>query len=547
MKTYSHKEIENKWQEIWEKEERFSCREDETKPKKYIVPMFFYPSGSMHMGHARCYTVSDVISRYWKNKGYNVCHPMGADSFGSPAENAAIDKGVHPKEWTDNNIKNMVDQMKKMGFSFDWSRWVSTCEEDYWKWEQKFFIDMWNAGYITRKTGIVNWDPVDETVISNEQVINGRGWRTGAVIEQKEMVQYYLKTTAFADEMHDAIDEIGDKWPQIITKQQKNFIKNGQTEGDVNIPFSDWCISRQKYWGTPIPMIHCDSCGIVPSEEFPVIPPKDVQFTGKGNPISNHPTWKICNCPKCGNVATKETDTMDTFVQSSWYFIRYISEFNGEKFDSDKMNYWKNIDYYIGGPEHAISHMIYSRFFWRVFKKIGYIPESMPEEPFDNVICQGMVKKDGKKMSKSAGNGVSPSEMIDQWGSDIVRMYIMFAGPVSQDIEWSDRNIIGISRFINKFWNNSFKIDSIENIENKKCDDFARSKIEMIKQRRTRVYESNYNFNTVIAAAMEVFNAITKTNNREVWIEGYNEIIESISPIAPHVCEEIKFNFKSDI
>lgn len=539
MKEYNAKEIESKWQKIWEKEQSFKADDDFSKPKKYVVPMFFYPSGSMHMGHVRCYTVSDVIARYWRNKGYNVCHPMGADSFGSPAENAAIEKGVHPKEWTDRNIENMKGQMKRMGISFDWDKWISTCEKDYWKWEQKFFIDMWKAGYIERKVGVVNWDPVDETVISNEQVIDGRGWRSGAIIEQKEMVQYYFKTTMFADEMYKSIEEVEDKWPTIITKQQRNFIKNGQTNGDEHKPFSDWCISRQKYWGTPIPMIHCDKCGVMPSEEFPVEAPNDVKFTGKGNPIADHPTWKKCKCPKCGGNAERETDTMDTFVQSSWYFIRYISDFNGETFDFDKVKYWNSVDYYIGGPEHAISHMIYSRFFWRVFKKMGYIPEDIPNDPFDNVICQGMVKKDGRKMSKSAGNGVSPDDIMDTWGADISRMYTMFAGPVDQDIEWSDRNIKGAARFIRKFWNGQFRMQDMEHIPNKKMEKIAWSKIEQMDSRIERVYEKNYNFNTIVAFSMETFNAISKTSNPDIWRKGYEKIIEAISPIVPHICAEI--------
>ena len=518
MKTYNPKEIESKWQSKWDSEKAFESIPN-SRPKKYVVPMFYYPSGSIHMGHMRCYTISDVIARYWRNKGYNVCHPMGADSFGSPAENAAIQRGVHPQDWTRSNIENMKSQMKSMGISFDWSKEISTCEVDYWKWEQKFFIDMWNAGFVERKVGIVNWDPVDETVISNEQVINGRGWRSGAVIEKKEMSQYYFKTTMFADDMYESIREVESDWPEIITKQQKSFIKNGIQRGEENIPFSDWCISRQRYWGTPIPMIHCKVCGVVPNTNFPVEAPMDVKFDGKGNPIANHPTWKNCECPKCGDPAEKETDTMDTFVQSSWYFIRYISEFNGEKFDTEKMSYWFPVDYYIGGPEHAISHMIYSRFFWRVFKKMGYISGNMPSDPFKKVICQGMVKSGGKKMSKSAGNGVSPDEIIEKWGADVSRMYVMFAGPVDQDIEWSDQNIIGVSRFI-----------------------IAREKIETMKSRIVQVYEGSYRFNTIIAFSMEVFNAISKTSDPQIWREGYDVIIEAIDPIAPHICSEMKSN-----
>ena len=343
--NYDFKNIETKWQKRWE-----SIKSpDKAVDKKYIVPMFPYPSGSIHMGHMRCYTISDVIARYFRDRGYNVIHPMGWDSFGMPAETAAINKKIHPKDWTDSNIQNMKSQMKRMGMIFNWDREVSTCEVDYWKWEQKFFIDMWKAGYIEKKIGIVNWDPVDQSVIANEQVIDGKGWRSGAVIEQKEMIQYYFKTTKFAEDMYESISEVESIWPDIITRAQKQFIKNGTQKGDINIPYSDWCISRQRYWGTPIPMINCHSCGTIPNEDIPIIPPDDVVFDGKGNPISNHPTWKNIKCPKCGSDANKETDTMDTFVQSSWYFIRYISNFDGEKFNWDEVKKWFPIDYYIGG------------------------------------------------------------------------------------------------------------------------------------------------------------------------------------------------------
>lgn len=538
MKNYNSSEIESKWQNKWESEGTFISNISSTNiPKKYVVPMFPYPSGSIHMGHMRNYTISDVIARYWRNEGYNVCHPIGWDSFGMPAETAAINRGIHPKEWTRSNIENMKDQMKKMGMSFDWSKEISTCEVDYWKWEQKFFADMWKAGYIEKKVGIVNWDPVDETVMANEQVINGKGWRSGAIIEKREMSQYFFKTTMFAKEMADSIDEIKD-WPITITKQQQNFIRNGIKNVNEITPFQDWCISRQRYWGTPIPIVHCKSCGDVVDENT-VIPPDDVEFNGKGNPIENHPTWKNCKCPKCGEGAIRETDTMDTFVQSSWYFIRYISAFNGEKFDFESIRHWFPIDYYIGGPEHACSHMIYSRFFWRVFKKMGYIPDDVSTEPFGKVITQGMVKKDGKKMSKSHGNGVSPDEIIEKYGSDIARAYIMFAGPVDQDIEWDDSNIKGVSRFINKFWNGMYNIKNIDYIPNQKNEDFARQKINDMQIKTKNVYEKTNKFNTVVSSVMECYNAISKQSNPEIWKDGYIAIIKSFEPICPHICNEI--------
>jgi leucyl-tRNA synthetase len=541
MQVYNHKEIENKWQKIWEDTKEFECNMNSNIKKKYICPMFPYPSGNIHMGHMRNYTITDIISRYWREKGYNTFHSIGFDSFGMPAEISAIKNNIHPKIWTDRNIDKMREQMKSMGISFDWSREISTCDVNYWKHEQKFFIDMWNAGIIERKTGIVNWDPVDESVISNEQVIDGKGWRSGAIIERKEMTQYYFKTTDFAKEMSESISEVEGTWSEKITKQQKQFIDNGINFNGIQTPFSDWCVSRQRYWGTPIPMIHCKNCGVVPEniENTPVTPPNDAIFDGKGNPIDNHPTWKNCKCPKCGDNAERETDTMDTFVQSSWYFIRYVSNFDGEKFDQDAIDYWFPIDNYIGGAEHATSHMIYSRFFWRVFKKIGYIKTDI-KEPFKNVFTQGMVKKDGSKMSKSAGNGVSPDEIIEKWGADISRMYIIFAAPPDQDMEWSDSNIVGVSRFMNRFWNMATNINNTAHIPNEKAESFAIEKIKAMEEKIKNIYEKTFRFNTIVSTAMETYNAISKQTNPNITKFGIKEIIKAIKPISPHICCEIE-------
>jgi len=288
-------------------------------------------------------------------------------------------------------------------------------------------------------------------------------------------------------------------------------------------------------------MVHCKNCGIIPDENIPIIAPYDVIFNGKGNPIENHPTWKYCKCPSCGIDAIRETDTMDTFVQSSWYFIRYISNIINGTFNYDQIKKWFPIDYYIGGSEHAIAHMIYARFFWRIFKKIGYIPNDISTDPFENVITQGMVKKDGYKMSKSAGNGVSPNEIIDKYGADVCRMYIIFAAPPEQDMDWSDQNISGSSRFMNRFWNGQFR--NVKHVSDEKSEKIAIQKIEMMKQRIINVYEKTHKFNTIIAGAMEVHNAISRQTNPEIYKQGYDVIIEAISPICPHICEEIKQNF----
>jgi len=538
------KEIEKKWQNKWIEDNSFKFDVNSNKEKKIIIPMFPYPSGNIHMGHMRNYTISDVIARYWRNKGFNVCHPMGWDSYGSPAESAAINNNVHPKEWTDINIKNMKEQMIRMGMSFDWSREISTCEVDYWKNEQKFFIDMWKKGYIDKKIGYVNWDPIDESVVSNEQVIDGKGWRTGAIIEQKEMIQYYFKTTMFKDDMMNVSS--CEEWPDNITKQQVNFMSKGIRNGDDINPFSDWCVSRQKYWGTPIPMINCDKCGTIPNENIPVVAPIDVDFNGKGNPIRNHATWANIKCPNCGGDAEKETDTMDTFVQSSWYFIRYISDFFNGEFDHDVIKKMFPIDYYIGGSEHANSHMIYSRFFWRVFKEMNYIPKNTSIEPFKKVITQGMVKNGGKKMSKSAGNGISPIDVVDKYGCDVVRMYMMFSGPVEQDIDWNEDGIKGVSRFITKIINAITKIKDKDfiYIKNVKNEQISKTKIEELNKRIENVYEDNMKFNTIIAFSMETYNAISKTTDINIWKEGIDTIMRGIGPIIPHIYSENYENYE---
>lgn len=532
---YNYKEIEKKWQD----KEEFIFDNSKDNPKKFIVPMFPYPSGNIHIGHMRNYVISDIFARYWRNKNYNVFHPIGWDSFGMPAEIASIKNKIHPKKWTDKNISNMKEQIKSMGISFNWDREISTCEIDYWKWEQKFFKDMWENGMIERKKGIVNWDPSTNSVIANEQVKDGKSIITGEKVQEKEMEQYYIKTTMFADEIIKDINSYKDRWPVGMIRQQKNFIMNGIKTGDNVIPYSDWCISRQRYWGTPIPTIKCGNCGIIVDNNT-VIPPNDVDFTGEGNPIENHKSWKYCKCPTCGDDAIKETDTMDTFVQSSWYFIRYISDFDGEKFDYGNIKHWFPIDYYIGGAEHSTSHMIYSRVFWKIFKKFGYIPEDAPEEPFDKIINQGMVKRDGKKMSKSHGNGVSPNEMIEKYGSDATRMFIIFSAPIEQDINWNEGGINGSVRFIRKFYNSFFKIKDMVHIQDKKKEDFAIMKIKEMKEKSIKIYEESYKMNTIVSSVMETWKSISKQSNKDIWINGYKEMIDVINPIIPHVTNEIK-------
>jgi len=597
-KVYDVQSIEEKWQKKWEQEHIYNVEENGSKEKYYVLEMFPYPSGRIHMGHVRNYTIGDVIARYKRTRGYNVLHPIGWDAFGLPAENAAIQNRVHPAKWTYENISQMREQLKRLGFSYDWTREISTCDPEYYRWEQWFFNRLYEKGLVYKKTSFVNWDPVDQTVLANEQVIDGKGWRSGALVERREIPQWFLKISDYADELLDDLVKL-EGWPEAVKTMQynwigrsfgveadfelknsgevlrvyttrpdtiigvtylavapehpivkqvsdnddrvKSFVKecmktsvseadletiekrgvplginavhpisrddipvwvanfvlmsygtgavmsvpahdqrdwefakrydiqiqpvvypadnseldlgkeafvekgilknSGQFDGlnfdqafekiseylesesrgckKINYRLRDWGISRQRYWGAPIPIIYCDSCGEmpVPDEELPVELPVDIELDQKGIiSLSNVKEFIETKCPKCGGLAKRETDTMDTFVESSWYFLRYASpEFNEGIFDQKSVSYWLPVDQYIGGIEHAILHLLYSRFFTKALRDIGMTDLN---EPFTNLLTQGMVIKDGVKMSKSAGNIVDPDEMIEKYGAD---------------------------------------------------------------------------------------------------------------------------------
>ena len=625
---YQFKEIEAKIQAKWESSNAFAVSEDSEKPKFYALSMFPYPSGRLHMGHVRNYTIGDVISRYKRMNGFNVLQPMGWDSFGLPAENAAIKNNTAPAKWTNENISHMRSQLKQLGLSIDWDREISTCNVDYYKWEQWLFIQLYEKGLIYKKTSMVNWDPIDNTVLANEQVIDGKGWRSGAEVERKEIPQYFMKITEYADELLEGLDAL-DEWPSQVKTMQKNWIgkssgceinfdlngseevikvfttrpdtlmgvtylaiapehkishnisknnkkikdfvdeckKIGVSEAEIstaekkgifsglfakhpitkeNIPvwianyvlinygegavmavpahddrdfeFSkkyqlpikqviksidydeskafigtgslinsaqfnglsseesinaisdkleslgkgkkriqfrirDWGISRQRYWGCPIPMINCRDCGDVPvkENELPVTLPENITMNASevGSPLNKMPEFYSCICPKCGKEAKRETDTMDTFFESSWYFARYTCFDQKDKMLDDRVNYWLPVDYYIGGIEHAILHLLYARFFNKVLSDIGLIKT---KEPFKKLLTQGMVLKDGTKMSKSQGNTVDPQDLIRKYGADTARLFIMFAAPAEQSLEWSDNGIEGAHRFLKRLW-----------------------------------------------------------------------------------------------
>ena len=724
---YQFKEIEAKIQAKWESSNAFAVSEDSEKPKFYALSMFPYPSGRLHMGHVRNYTIGDVISRYKRMNGFNVLQPMGWDSFGLPAENAAIKNNTAPAKWTNENISHMRSQLKQLGLSIDWDREISTCNVDYYKWEQWLFIQLYEKGLIYKKTSMVNWDPIDNTVLANEQVIDGKGWRSGAEVERKEIPQYFMKITEYADELLEGLDAL-DEWPSQVKTMQKNWIgkssgceinfdlngseevikvfttrpdtlmgvtylaiapehkishnisknnkkikdfvdeckKIGVSEAEIstaekkgifsglfakhpitkeNIPvwianyvlinygegavmavpahddrdfeFSkkyqlpikqviksidydeskafigtgslinsaqfnglsseesinaisdkleslgkgkkriqfrirDWGISRQRYWGCPIPMINCRDCGDVPvkENELPVTLPENITMNASevGSPLNKMPEFYSCICPKCGKEAKRETDTMDTFFESSWYFARYTCFDQKDKMLDDRVNYWLPVDYYIGGIEHAILHLLYARFFNKVLSDIGLIKT---KEPFKKLLTQGMVLKDGAKMSKSQGNTVDPQDLIRKYGADTARLFIMFAAPAEQSLEWSDNGIEGAHRFLKRLWsivNNHIeskpKANKDINIELKKKIKELNFKLNATIQKVTDDLERRNSFNTVISSVMELLNFLNDSDKSQelphtIKQEVLEDILLMLNPFVPHITSEL--------
>jgi len=731
---YISSDIEKKWQEYWKQNESFEPSEDFTLDKKYILSMFPFPSGRLHMGHVRNYSISDALARYHRQQGKNVLHPIGFDSFGMPAENAAIKNGSHPKGWTYDNIDYMKNEFYSLGFSFSRKREMATSDELYTKFEQAFMIDMYNKGLLYREKGMLNWCPHDETVLANEQVVDGCCWRCDTPIIKKDMNQYYFKITDYSDELLDDLKKLENGWPKQVLTMQENWIgksnglafdllfddaslsildnefkffdvfttrpdtiygvsytalapeheivtymiennlldeetvaqitkmKNtssidrqkeksglplglnvihpltGKTvpvwianfvlmdygsgavmavpahddrdydfakkydlpinavikpkdaESDVsesaftdagelfnsgefdgmnskksqyniikmfeekkigakttNYKLKDWGVSRQRYWGAPIPFIHCADCGLVmeKKENLPIALPDDVEINGEGSPLENHPTWKHCKCSECGKDAIRETDTMDTFVQSSWYFLRFCASpetLKNAAFTPEEIKYWMGVDHYVGGIEHAILHLLYARFFTKVFRDLGYLEF---DEPFDKLLTQGMVLKDGAKMSKSKGNTVDPDAIIAKYGADTARLFILFAAPPTQELEWNDNAVEGAHKFIKRFFDRSSNVvpsdtkPVIDHSSLNKEEKLARKKVYEALKRSNEVYEERYTFNTLIAGVMEAINALNTQSNPDVWSEGYWILSSIMEPIIPHTCWDI--------
>ena len=716
QENYNPKSIEKKIQNDWYSNKTFEVKEDSTKEKFYCLSMFPYPSGNLHMGHVRNYTISDVFARYHRMLGKNVLHPIGWDAFGLPAENAAMDNNLSPKDWTNANIQNMREQLKSIGFSYDWSREISTCSEKYYKWEQWFFIELFKKNLVYKKESLVNWDPVDNTVLANEQVIDGKGWRSGADVEKKKISQWFLKTSSYSDDLLKDLDELRGNWPDNVITMQKNWIgeshgaevvfetslnivinvfttrpdtifgvtfiaiaadhdfietcdnkvksysqhllkndnDNKRDKNDPNGLFTgiyathpitkklipvwvanyvltgygtgavmgvpahdqrdynfahkynidvikvidsknsdedvytghgkiinslhfngleskhslesiikyiaennfgkavknyklrDWGISRQRYWGCPIPIIYREDGEVLAVEqsELPIKLPEDIDFSTSGNPLENHPTWKHTKCSKTGLKAIRETDTLDTFFESSWYQSRFCSPDNTKKMIGDEANYWLPVDIYIGGIEHAVLHLLYARFFHKLLRDHGILNSN---EPFKKLITQGMVLKDGSKMSKSKGNTIDPKLLIDKYGADTVRLFIIFAAPVENSLEWSDHGVEGSHKFLNRLWTTGYKIKNFTNeVRDVKNEDEKKLKIITNKAivKITDDYGERASLNTVVSTCMEMLNSINQSiqSNSVSTIaifDAYKVLISLLMPITPHICEEL--------
>ena len=739
--SYPFREIEAKWQGAWDEKAVFEAAEDPGRPKYYCLEMYPYPSGRIHMGHVRNYSIGDVLSRFWLMRGFNVLHPIGWDALGMPAENAAIKHGIHPQKWTLDNIANMKSQLKRLGFSYDWSREVNTCLPEYYKWNQWIFLKMLERGLAFRKKSWVNWCPQCQTVLANEQAAGGGCWRCESPVELKEMEHWFLKITAYAQELLDGHRELG-KWPEHVIQMQRNWIgpsegalitfrlegggpgievfttrvdtifgatfmllspdhplsrellagspekeslradmarrgrearmrkllgeeeKEGLDTGRKVInpfsgeavpvwianyvlmdygtgavmavpahdqrdfefarkyslpvrvviapeggtppaapeaaatdeygvlvdsgPFSglksaeamdrmsalaeargfgrksityrlrDWGISRQRYWGTPIPVIFCDRCGIVgvPYEDLPVELPRDVEFTGEeGSPLEKVPSFVETACPKCGGPARRETDTMDTFFDSSWYFFRYASPHKDDgPFDPAAAAHWLPVDLYIGGVEHAILHLIYARFFTRVLRDLGDSPVS---EPFPHYLAQGMVTKDGSAMSKSKGNVVDPDDMLAGYGADALRLFILFASPPEREFAWNEDGIEGCSKFLNRVW--TLVHENLDLFEASGSSGAALTAatagagLELLKKTHQTIRKvtddigKRFHLNTAVSAMMELYNLAKKDKDalrptaegRTALKLAVEALIVLLSPFTPHICEEL--------
>ena len=731
LAKYDHKKVEESAQRFWEENKSFEVSENSEQEKFYCLSMFPYPSGQLHMGHVRNYTLGDVIGRFQRLKGKNVMQPMGWDAFGLPAENAAIKRKIAPADWTKQNIAYMRGQLQKLGFAFDWSREFSTSDPTYYRWEQWFFLRLFEKGLVYKKAAMVNWDPVDKTVLANEQVIDGLGWRSNAPVERKELEQWFVKITDYAKELLENLDDL-QGWPEKVKTMQRNWIgrsegvqisfalsegsslqvyttrpdtlfgvtyiavapqhpllaeaskqnqelsdfilacnrvkvaeadiaklekkgmftglyaehpitqdaipiwvanfvlmdygsgavmsvpghdqrdwefakkydlpiknvvspgsksndshdlekgafvgkgilvnsgdydgmnfseafsditkeleKRGKGRRQVNYRLRDWGVSRQRYWGCPIPIINCKDCGSVPvpNKDLPVILPTEVEFEGVGSPLKTMSNWYTTPCPNCGKEAKRETDTFDTFMESSWYYARFGSSDSDKAMLDNRANYWGSVDHYVGGEEHAILHLLYARFFHKAMRDEGLVDS---DEPFVKLLALGMVLQGGSKMSKSAGDAGDPQHLMDQYGSDAVRMAMMFSAPPDQAFEWAENGVEAASKWLRtKLWNTvQLNLDGISDYQpiahgnlNERQRELRRKTFETL-QKCEDDFGRRLTFNTVIAAVMSLINQVIKFDDdsaegRAIVFEALKISLQIMSPITPHICHEL--------
>ncbi len=723
MSKYPFDEIENKWQQKWERENYFKVDSEADNPR-YVLEMFPYPSGRIHMGHVRNYTIGDAMARFFRRCDYSVLHPMGWDAFGLPAENAAIERDVHPRQWTLENIEEMKDELNRLGFSYDWAREIMTCSPDYYRWNQRIFLELLDKDLAYRDITVVNWCPDCDTVLANEQVHDGLCWRCDAEVVEKKQSGWFFKITEYAAELLDGLEDL-EGWPEKVREMQINWIgrsrgaeidfdivdsshslqvfttrpdtlygatymalspqhslagdlsapteqqgavneflnlveeedelnttagvftgryavnpvnnkkipiyiadyvlmeygtgaimavpahderdfefashhdidiipviepekglkkplqeayveegkliNSGPHDGldspearkqisewlerkrkgkaTVNYRLRDWGISRQRYWGTPIPVVYCEECGMVPvaEKDLPVELPEDVEFSSSGNILAGSEEFVNTECPRCGAAAERETDTMDTFVDSSWYYARYISPDNRRQpFESEKANHWLPVDNYIGGVEHACMHLLYSRFFHKALRDSGWLDSG---EPFESLLTQGMVLLGGEKMSKSKGNVVDPEEMLEKYGADAVRLFTLFAAPPQKDLEWDESGLQGADRFLNRVWNYSRKYNDklAEPGKDPGCPEESEQAVKLHRETHRAIRDitddltGDYQFNTAIAACMEFFNLLQDSAgvDDELLAWSFSILLDLLYPVAPHICNEI--------
>lgn len=518
-------EIEEKWQAVWERLRVFEAKDDDVRPRRYLLTMFPYPSGDLHMGHAEVFALADVVARYWRLRGFDVLFPIGWDSFGLPAENAARERGEHPAVFTYDNIETQARSLRRYGVSFDWTRRLHTSDPEYVRWTQWLFLTMHERGLAYRAAGVVSWCPQDATVLANEQVVDGRCERCGSVVEKRELTQWYLRITDYADRLVDDIALLEGAWPEHVLTMQRNWIgRSVDEDGATTYRLHDWLVSRQRAWGTPIPIVHCPACGEVPvpMDQLPVLVPWG-EATG--------PT----QCPRCGGPAQRETDTLDTFVDSSWYFLRYCSQGRDDgrddvPFDVEDVRRWMPATQYVGGVEHAILHLLYSRFVTKVLHDAGVVD---PVEPFASLLNQGQVRNGGKAMSKSLGNGVALGEQLDRFGVDAVRLAMVFAGPPEDDIDWADVSPAGMQRFLSR------ALRLARDVGPGTADDVLRRVTHRTVHDCAQLLEAS-RFNVVVARMMELVSAARRSVDAGSDAREAVEVVAVLlSLVAPYTAEEM--------